>query len=61
MNVLRGRHWSALPDKFGVVETAAFLIIPALPPLIFGLQVSDAITAVIESAVFLAIVYVATS
>ena len=44
-----------------VVEIAAFLIIPALPPLIFGLQVSDAITAVIESAVFLAIVYVATS
>jgi hypothetical protein len=61
VNLLRRRPWLSLPDRFGIVEIAAFLIIPALPPLIFGLQVSDAIAAVIESALFLAVVYVATS
>jgi hypothetical protein len=61
VNILRGRRWRALPDRFGLVEIAGFLIIPALPPLVFGLQVSDAIAAVLESAVFLAVVYVATS
>jgi hypothetical protein len=61
VNLLRGRHWRALPDRFGIVEICAFLIIPALPPLIFGFQVSDALAAVVESAVFLGVVYVATS
>jgi hypothetical protein len=61
VNLLRGRRWRALPDRFGIVEIGAFLIIPAVPPLVFGLQVSDAVTAVIESALFLAVVYVATS
>jgi hypothetical protein len=61
VNILRGRHWRSLPDRVGPLEVAAFLIIPALPPLIVGFQLSDAIYAVIESAVFLAAVYVATS
>ncbi len=61
VNVVRGRHWLSLPDRVGYVEVAAFLIIPALPPLLIGLQVTDAVVAVVESALFLAIVYVATS
>jgi hypothetical protein len=61
VNVLRGRHWRSLPDRVGPLEVAAFLVIPALPPLIVGFQLSDAVYTVIESAVFLAIVYVATS
>ena len=61
VNVLRGRHWRSLPDRVGPVEVAAFLLIPAVPPLIVGFQVSDAVYVVIESALFLAAVYVATS
>lgn len=61
VNVLRGRHWRSLPDRVGPLEVAAFLIIPAVPPLIVGFQVSDAIYVVVESAIFLAAVYVATS
>lgn len=61
VNVLRGRHWRSLPDRVGPLEVAAFLIIPAVPPLIVGFQVSDALFVVIESALFLAAVYVATS
>ncbi|HEY8135588.1 MAG TPA: hypothetical protein VIF08_06065 [Candidatus Limnocylindrales bacterium] len=61
VNIVRGRRWLSLPDRFGYFEVGAFLVIPALPPLIIGLQVSDAVIALIESAIFLAIVYVATS
>jgi hypothetical protein len=61
VNVLRGRHWRSLPRRFGPLEVAAFLLIPALPPLIVGFQLSDAVLTIIESAAFLAAVYVATS
>ena len=61
VNIVRGRRWLSLPDRFGYFEVGAFLVIPAVPPLFIGLQVSDAAITVLESAVFLAIVYVATS
>jgi hypothetical protein len=61
VNRLRGRHWRSLPNRFGPLELAAFLIIPMLPPLVVGLQVSDAAIALVESVVFLGIVYVTTS
>lgn len=61
VNLLRGRRWRALPDRFGLIEIGAFLVIPSLPPLIIGFQVTDAIVALVESALFLAVVYVATS
>jgi FtsH-binding integral membrane protein len=61
VNVLRGRHWRSLPRRFGPLEVAAFLLIPCLPPLIVGFQLSDALLTVIVSALFLAAVYVATS
>lgn len=61
VNLVRGRSWRALPDRVGWIEVAAFLVIPALPPLAIGFQVSDALIAVAESAIFLAVVYVATS
>jgi hypothetical protein len=61
VNMIRGRRWLSLPDRFGYFEVGAFLIIPALPPLVIGLQVSDAVVAIVESAIFLAIIYVATS
>ncbi len=61
VNFIRRRPLLSLPDRVGWLEIAAFLIIPAIPPLVIGFQVSDALIAVAESAVFLAAVYVATS
>jgi hypothetical protein len=61
LNVVRGRPLRSLPTHVGGPEIAAFLLLPALPPLLLGLQVSDAATAIAESAVFLGIVYLATS
>jgi hypothetical protein len=61
VNIVRGRNWLSLPDRFGYFEVAAFLIIPALPPLVIGFQVSDAVVALVERAIFLAIIYIATS
>jgi len=61
LNVARGRPWRTLPAHVGVPEVLAFLLLPAIPPIVLGLQLSDAITAVVESALFLLIVYVATS
>ncbi len=61
VNLFRRRRLLALPDRFGWVEIAAFLLIPALPPLLIGFQVSDALIALMESAIFLGVVYVATS
>lgn len=61
LNVLRGRPWRTLPHHVGLPETLAFLLLPAVPPIVLGLQLSDALTAVVESALFLAVVYVATS
>ncbi len=61
LNVARGRPWRTLPTHVGLPEVLAFLLLPAIPPIVLGLQLSDAITAVVESAVFLLIVYVATS
>jgi hypothetical protein len=61
LNVARGRHWRSLPRRVGVPEVLAFLLFPAIPPLLLGFQVSDAAIAVVESAIFLVVVYLATS
>lgn len=61
LNIARGRTWRSLPDRVGTPEVLAFLFIPAIPPIVLGLQVSDAILAVAESALFLVVVYIATS
>lgn len=61
LNRLRGRPIRSLPDHVGRAEVAAFLLLPAIPPLLLGLQWSDAATAIAESAIFLGIVYLATS
>ena len=61
VNLLRRRPWHSLPDRVGPLEVAAFLLVPALPPLLIGFQLSDAVYTIVESAIFLGIVYVATS
>ncbi len=61
INILRGRPWRALPTHVGPLEVLAFLLLPAVPPVVLGFQWSDALAAIVESAMFLAVVYLATS
>jgi hypothetical protein len=61
VNVARGRPWRSLPRRVGRLEVAAFLLLPAVAPLLFGLQVEDALLTVAAAAFFLGIVYLATS
>ncbi|MDO9174057.1 MAG: hypothetical protein Q7V62_04575, partial [Actinomycetota bacterium] len=59
-NRLRHRPALSRPRELGVPELAAFLIGPALPSLVFE-QWGDALQAVIEGAVVLAVIYLVTS
>ena len=46
MNVLQGRPARAIPRRIGKTELAAFVVLPALLPLIFGRQVGSAATTI---------------
>ncbi len=59
-NRLRHRPALSRPHELGAPELAAFLIGPALPALIFE-QWGDALQALIEGTVVLAVIYVVTS
>ena len=61
LNVARGRPWRSLPERVGLPEVLAFLLLPAIPPMVVGSQVSDALLTVVESAIFLVVVYLVTS
>ena len=60
VNALRGRRWSHLPDTIGPVELAAFVLIPAVLPLIGGQVVSAVVTAVVN-LVLLGFIYLVLS
>lgn len=56
LNLARGRAFSTIPSRLGYTELAAFVLVPATLPLIFGGQLGSAIgTAAANLAVLLAI------
>ena len=57
MNVLQGRPARAIPQRIGKTELAAFVILPALLPLIFGGQVGSAATTIGANLLLLALIY----
>lgn len=59
-NLARRRPVLSRPRKLGGVELAAFLIGPALPPMVFA-QWGDAIQALVEGAAVLTVIYFVTS
>jgi len=59
-NRLRHRPALSRPRQLGIPELAAFLIGPALPALVFE-QWGDALQALIEGTVVLAVIYLFTS
>ena len=59
-NLARRRPAFSRPRELGRIELAAFLIGPAIPPVVFT-QWGDAIQALIEGAVVLTVIYFVTS
>jgi hypothetical protein len=59
-NLSRRRHPFAIPEVVATRELALFLIGPTLPSLMFG-QWGDALQALIEGAVILVVIFLATS
>jgi hypothetical protein len=57
LNVLRGRPFASIPRKVGTPELAAFVVLPALLPLVFGGQWRSALVTLAAQLVLLAVVY----
>lgn len=58
LNVLRGRRPLQLPDDVGPIELAIFVILPAIPPLLFSDNRTVAtFGVVVQNLVVLAVVY----
>ncbi len=56
INVLRGRPFWCVPDSVGWPELAAFVLLPAALPVIFGGQVTSAIVTALGNVLLLALV-----
>jgi hypothetical protein len=61
VNRARGRRPLARPDDIGVYEIAAFVLVPAIVPLVFGGQVAQAVSTTIVNVVLLGLIFLATS
>jgi hypothetical protein len=57
LNRLRGRPLTAVPETVGRAELAAFVIVPAILPLIFGGQSRSALVTAVANLVLLALIY----
>jgi len=57
LNVLRGRPLLSIPRKVGVPELAAFVVLPAIPPLVYRGQVGTALLTTADSLTVLLLVY----
>ena len=57
LNRIRNRPLLAMPEDVGRVELAAFVIVPALLPLIFGNQGRSAIGTALANLALLALIY----
>jgi hypothetical protein len=57
LNIRRGRPALAVPARVDRWELAAFVLVPALPPLIFGGQLASALGTALANAVILGLVY----
>jgi hypothetical protein len=57
INRVRGRRWSAIPERVGKTELAAFVIVPAIIPLVFGGQIRQAVLTAVANLLILGLVY----
>jgi hypothetical protein len=57
LNVARGRPMRAFPERIGRTELAAFVLLPALLPLVFGGQVGSAAATIAANLALLLLIY----
>lgn len=57
VNRLRGRPPLAVPQAVGTPELAAFIVLPALLPVVFGGQITSALVTALVNALLVALVY----
>jgi hypothetical protein len=57
VNRARGRHFFSRPDDVGAPELAAFVIVPALLPLVFGGQWRSALATAAGNLALIGLVY----
>lgn len=57
VNHRRGRRRLSIPDRVGPIELAAFVLVPALLPLVFGGQVTSALVTAGANLVLLPLIY----
>jgi len=57
VNRRRGRPALSIPDRDGPIELAAFVLVPALLPLVFGGQVTSALVTAGGNLLLLALIY----
>ena len=57
LNVAQGRPMRAIPNRIGKTELAAFVILPALLPLIFGGQLGSFFATIAANLALLAVIY----
>jgi hypothetical protein len=57
LNVARGRPMRSIPRKVGIPELAAFVLLPAILPIIFGGQFVSAVVTAMEQLALLGLVY----
>ncbi len=58
LNAARGRRFFAVPESVGRVELAAFVLLPAILPVIFSDQYTSAVVTVFGNLVVLGLIYV---
>jgi hypothetical protein len=61
LNRARGRPWYRRPDRIGPLELSAFVLLPALLPVLFGTQFGVGGVTVLVNVVILGITYVFVS
>jgi hypothetical protein len=57
INLAQGRPLRAIPDRIGKTELAAFVLVPALLPLIFGGQLGSAVGTAAANLAILLLIY----
>lgn len=57
VNAFQGRPLRAVPDRLGKAELAAFVLLPALLPVIFGGQLGSAAATMAGNLALLAVIY----
>ena len=61
LNRARARPWYRRPDTIGLPELAAFVLVPPLLPLLFGLDAATAGVTIVFNLVVLVVVYIVVS